>query len=213
MAGKLVPCKACGQEIAKGVKKCPNCGKDQRNFFMRHKIITFILAVVVIIIIGNMMGGGGGSEATSKTSSSSKAETEKTYNIGDTVKTEKTEVTVTKVEDRDTVGTQYVEKKASEGGTIVAVQYTIKNVSKKPISSFSIPTVKLVDADGTSYDSDIVASVIYAPETKVDNSKILSDLNPNIKVTGVKAFEVDKEAYAQGTWKLKFSNDVIVKIK
>lgn len=32
MAGKLVPCKACGQEIAKGVKKCPNCGKDQRNF-------------------------------------------------------------------------------------------------------------------------------------------------------------------------------------
>ncbi len=56
MAGKLVPCKACGQEIAKGVKKCPNCGKDQRNFFMRHKIITFILAVVVIIIIGNMIG-------------------------------------------------------------------------------------------------------------------------------------------------------------
>lgn len=56
---------------------------------MRHKIITFILAVVVIIIIGNMIGGGGGSEATSKTSSGSKAETEKTYNIGDTVKTEK----------------------------------------------------------------------------------------------------------------------------
>lgn len=212
MAGKLVPCKACGQEIAKSVKKCPNCGKDQRNFFMRHKIITFILAVVVIIIIANI-GGGGGSEATSKTSSSSKAETEKIYNIGDTVKTEKTEVTVTKVEDRDSVGTQYIEKKASDGGTIVAVQYTIKNVSKKPISSFSIPTVKLVDGDGTSYDSDIDASSTYATETKVDNSKILSDLNPNIKVTDVKAFEVDKDAYAKGTWKLKFSNDVIVKIK
>ncbi|MCY7786907.1 DUF4352 domain-containing protein [Bacillus inaquosorum] len=179
---------------------------------MRHKIITFILAVVVIIIIANI-GGGGGSEATSKTSSSSKAATEKTYNIGDTVKTEKTEVTVTKVEDRDSVGTQYIEKKASDGGTIVAVQYTIKNVSKKPISSFSIPTVKLVDGDGTSYDSDIDASSTYATETKVDNSKILSDLNPNIKVTDVKAFEVDKDAYAKGTWKLKFSNDVIVKIK
>ncbi|WP_420977400.1 DUF4352 domain-containing protein [Bacillus vallismortis] len=190
---------------------------------MRHKIITLILAVVVIIIIGNVVGGGGDSETTSKTSSSSKAKTEKTYNIGDAVKTEKTEVTVTKVEDRDTVGTQYIEKKASDGGTIVAVQYTIKNVSKKPISSFSIPTVKLVDADGTSYDSDIDASTTYdsdidasstyATETKVNNSKILSDLNPNIKVTGVKAFEVDKEAYAKGTWKLKFSNDVIVKIK
>ncbi|MDJ1630451.1 hypothetical protein QNN00_04875 [Bacillus velezensis] len=32
MAGNLVSCKACGKEIAKGVKKCPNCGKDQRNF-------------------------------------------------------------------------------------------------------------------------------------------------------------------------------------
>ncbi|QJC98244.1 YxkC [Bacillus mojavensis] len=212
MAGKLVPCKACGQEIAKGVKKCPNCGKDQRNFFMRHKIITFILAVVVIIIIANI-GGGGGSEATSKTSSSSKAETEKTYNIGDTVKTEKTEVTVTKVEKRDSVGNEFLNKKASDGGILVAVQYTVKNVSKKPISSFSIPTVKLVDSTDTSYDADIDASSNYAAETKIDDSKILSDLNPNIKVTNVEVFEVDKDAYSKGTWKLKFSNDVIVKIK
>lgn len=97
MAGNLVSCKACGKEIAKGVKKCPNCGKDQRNFFMRHKIITFILAVVVIIILANIGGGGGSS--SSKTASSKAAESkEKLYNIGDTVKTEKTEVTVTKVE-------------------------------------------------------------------------------------------------------------------
>lgn len=33
-------CKACNGEIAKGVNKCVHCGKDQRNFFMRHKIVT-----------------------------------------------------------------------------------------------------------------------------------------------------------------------------
>lgn len=212
MAGNLVSCKACGKEIAKGVKKCPNCGKDQRNFFMRHKIITLLLAVVVIIILVNIGGGGGSS--SSKTASSKAAESkEKLYNIGDTVKTEKTEVTVTKVEKRDSVGSQFVEKKASDGGVIVAVQYTVKNVSNKPLSSFSIPRAKLVDSKGTSYDSDIDASSSYATETKVDNSKILSDLNPNIKVTDVKAFEVDKNAYSKGSWKLKFSNDVEVKIK
>ncbi|MDQ0929802.1 hypothetical protein QFZ25_003862 [Bacillus atrophaeus] len=212
MAGKLSPCKACSQEIAKGVKKCPNCGKDQRNFFMRHKIITFILAVVVIIIISNL-GGGGSSEASTKTGSSSQEEKEKTYNVGDTVKTEKTEVSVTKVEERDSVGSQFIEKKATDGGVLVAVQYTIKNVSKKPLSSFSIPTIKLVDSEGTEYDSDIDATGSYAAETKVNNSKILSKLNPNIKETGVKAFEIDKDAYSKGTWSLKFSNDVVVKIK
>lgn len=212
MAGNLVSCKACGKEIAKGVKKCPNCGKDQRNFFMRHKIITLILAIVVIVIITNI--GGGGSSSSSKTASTKAAGTkEKLYSIGDTVKTEKTEVTVTKVEKRDSVGTQYIEKNASDGGVIVAVQYTVKNISKKPLSSFSIPSAKLADSEGTSYDADIDASSSYATETKVDNSKILSDLNPNIKVTDVKAFEVDKNAYAKGTWKLKFSNDIEVKIK
>ncbi|WP_424163490.1 DUF4352 domain-containing protein [Bacillus amyloliquefaciens] len=179
---------------------------------MRHKIITLLLAVVVIIILVNI--GGGGDSSSSKVASSSSAESkEKLYNIGDTVKTEKTEVTLTKVEKRDSVGTQYIQKKASDGGVIVAVQYTVKNVSNKPLSSFSIPSVKLVDSKGTSYDPDIDASSTYATETKVNNSKILSDLNPNIKVTGVKAFEVDKNAYSKGTWKIKFSNDVEVKVK
>lgn len=48
----MVNCKACGKEIAKGVKKCPHCGKDQRNFFMRYKIITGILVIVLLIGIG-----------------------------------------------------------------------------------------------------------------------------------------------------------------
>lgn len=65
---KMNNCKACGQEIAKGVKKCPHCGKDQRNFFMKHKIISVILAIVIIAGISTAMGGGKNS-STSPTSS------------------------------------------------------------------------------------------------------------------------------------------------
>ncbi|MDS0527580.1 OB-fold putative lipoprotein [Clostridium sp. SHJSY1] len=54
---KMVNCKACGKEIAKGVNKCVHCGKDQRNFFMKHKIITGILVLVIIGVIGSAMGG------------------------------------------------------------------------------------------------------------------------------------------------------------
>ena len=60
----LVNCKACGKEIAKGVKKCVNCGADQRNFLGRHKILTGILALAIIIGIGSAMGDGGKSSST-----------------------------------------------------------------------------------------------------------------------------------------------------
>lgn len=46
----MTQCKACNKDIAKGVKKCPNCGKDQRNFFMRHKILTGIIIILLIAL-------------------------------------------------------------------------------------------------------------------------------------------------------------------
>lgn len=60
---KMVNCKACGKELAKGVKKCVHCGKDQRNFFMKHKVLTGVLAVLII--------GGAGSAAGNNTDDSS----------------------------------------------------------------------------------------------------------------------------------------------
>lgn len=38
MSNQITKCKTCGNDVAKGAKSCPNCGKDQRNFFMKHKI-------------------------------------------------------------------------------------------------------------------------------------------------------------------------------
>lgn len=58
---KLVNCKACQKEIAKGVKKCPSCGKDQRNWFGKHKIITGVIVLAVFI---KMVSGGGNSATT-----------------------------------------------------------------------------------------------------------------------------------------------------
>lgn len=54
-------CKECGKEISSSAKKCPNCGKDQRNQFAKHKIITAVLVLVVVGIIGYAAGGEGGS--------------------------------------------------------------------------------------------------------------------------------------------------------
>jgi hypothetical protein len=213
---KLVPCKACNKEIAKGVKKCPSCGKDQRSFFGRHKILTFIGAVVILGIIGGALGGGGDSETASTSTSSSGAKTEekaeKTYKVGDVIEYKGLEFAVTKVEEKDQVGNEYVNKKASDGGTLVAVQYTLKNVSDEPKGMFDYPSINLVDEKGTKYDEDIDASSNYAVETDIDNSKIMSDLNPDIQVTGTGVYEVSKEKYASGKWYIQFG-DVKVNIK
>lgn len=60
----MVNCKACGKEIAKGVKKCVHCGKDQRIFFMKHKILSGIIILFLISAIGAVLGGGDNEDNT-----------------------------------------------------------------------------------------------------------------------------------------------------
>src|SRR5699024_1388558 len=69
--------KACGKDIAKGVKQCVHCGKDQRNFFMRHKVLTGVLVVFILFIFGNVVGSEGGeNEAQNEIEKDTDMETE-----------------------------------------------------------------------------------------------------------------------------------------
>lgn len=68
---KMSKCKACGAEIAKGVKSCPSCGKDNRSFFGKHKIISGILILVVLSAFGSALGGGNGSSNSASNTPSS----------------------------------------------------------------------------------------------------------------------------------------------
>lgn len=76
MNGKMTTCKACGKELAKGAKTCPHCGKDQRNFFMKHKIISIVGIIIILCVIGKALSSSGNNttsdtkkEASSTTSS------------------------------------------------------------------------------------------------------------------------------------------------
>ncbi|WLR54412.1 DUF4352 domain-containing protein [Mesobacillus subterraneus] len=205
-------CKTCGKEIAKGVKKCPHCGKDQRRFFMRHKILSFIAVLILFGIISSALGGGEEvrTEGESAATASAPAEEEKEYKVGEAIPVDKVEITVTKFEEKDQVGNEFINKAVSEGGTFVAIQYKIKNTSKKPVGMFDYPAVRLVDEEGTEFDADIDASSNYALETDVDNAKIASDLNPGITVTETKVFEVAKESFATGKWFIKIDDEKVL---
>ena len=72
---KFKNCKACGKELDKSANVCPSCGKDQRNFFKKHKILTAILAFIVIIFTFASLGDD--STETSKVTSNNTTAEEK----------------------------------------------------------------------------------------------------------------------------------------
>lgn len=217
-------CKECKQEISSSAKKCPNCGKDQRNWFMKHKILTFIGAVIILAAIGAAAGGnkdnntatvnsgadkGNNTAAVSSganSGSSAKTSNEVVAKVGDVIKTDKFEITITSIEEKAEVGGEFINSKPSEGGTYVVVNWQYKNISDKPIGSFSMPSINVLDKNKTKYDSDIGATSSYATEKKLD-TKILSDLNPGITVKDAKVFEIAKEQYKTGGWRLLIKAD------
>lgn len=71
MAMKI--CKECGNEVSKSARTCPKCGKEQRNFFIRHKFITFLLILCLIGFISAMTGNN---NTQNKKDSSNTMETE-----------------------------------------------------------------------------------------------------------------------------------------
>lgn len=74
----LKTCKECGKEISSGAKKCLNCGKDQRNWFAKHKIITGILVIIVLAVIGSLGNGDGDKSATTSTQTTANTSTSTT---------------------------------------------------------------------------------------------------------------------------------------
>ena len=70
---KIKQCKSCGKQLDKSAKICPSCGKDQRTFFGKHKILTGIL---VLLIIGAIGGGSEDKTPSTEQASSGKTDTE-----------------------------------------------------------------------------------------------------------------------------------------
>ena len=127
---KLVKCDSCDHEIAKGVKKCPNCGAKQGNFFTRHKILT---GFGIFIIIAAIAGGGGESSSSSSSSSSSVSSESKATvvqaKVGDQVEAGKFSYKVQSTRFRKSVGNEFMREKAD--GIFLLVKLSVINNDTK----------------------------------------------------------------------------------
>jgi hypothetical protein len=154
----MTKCKACGKEIAKGAKICPHCGKDQRNFFMKHKIISAIGIIVILGIIGEAVGNNSQKKvgenksvsASVPNKSDSKSKTQ-TFKIGDIVQLKDYKVTVNKVR----TGNGADGMQPEQGKQYFYVDCTIENTSSEEKAVSSILMFKVQDQDGRSYEQAI----------------------------------------------------------
>lgn len=67
-------CHKCKEEVKGDAQKCKHCGADLRNWFIRHKILTAILAIILLGIIASAMGGDSGNTNTNSADQGSSEE-------------------------------------------------------------------------------------------------------------------------------------------
>lgn len=186
---QIVSCKACGKEIAKGVKKCVHCGKDQRNFFMKHKIISGFVILFLLGAIGSALGGdkqptkvGENNTATAPASTEKKSEGPKTFNVGDVVELKDLKITVNKV--YTVKGDEF--SKPKDGNEFFAIDCTVENTSDKEKAISSIMMFKVVDKDGRACEYSLLG------QTAAKAGQMDGTIGVGRKMSGVYVVEVPK---------------------
>jgi hypothetical protein len=198
-------CKGCQKEIDPKAKKCPYCQTDQRNWFVKHPILTGILLLVIIGIIGASTNSGTkkvGTTGTTQTISNEatqpttpEAPPTKTYKMGDLVDLNGKTMAVNAVAPY-TSGNQFIAPKS--GNKFVTVDITLQNNSKDPYT-YNVLEFKLHDNQDYGYDMAVS-----------DKEPTLSTgtIQPGEKTRGFITFEIPvnntpaKLVYTPGFWNL-----------
>ena len=179
-------CKECGEEISSSAKKCPKCGKDQRNFFMRHPVLYTIIILVVISIVTTSedtsdtskttLTAGGDENTVTTTSNTEKKE----YNVGEIFENDYMAIKYVSLDDNFKGYSQYADVKS--GHKVIKAEFEFENVSETDqlASSWDFTCY----ADG--YDCE---SFLY-----VDDSSFSASLSAGKKTKGSVYFEVPADA-------------------
>jgi hypothetical protein len=174
---------------------------------LKRYIVYVTIMFFGLIFIGAILSpenGSKGKRSGGKTSSTN--EVAKNIRIGQSFTTKNFDIQIEYEEKRYTVGRRPFDSEPAEGGFYVAIKWNYKNISKKPINTFSAPSIYLKDENGSLYSPDIGASSSYATEIDLDR-KILSNLNPGITVTDADVFEVSRNLFNSKTWKIVVDDD------
>jgi hypothetical protein len=126
------------------------------------------------------------------------------YFLNDTITTPYIEFYILNVEILNSFDNGFWSAEAEENNTFICIEYKYKNISKKPLDTFTKPSFKLKSVDKFEFESNSVNNSIYS--TKANNGKVYSTINPGGTVHEGLVFEVIKELVDNQIWYLEIGN-------
>lgn len=179
-------CKSCQKEIDTKAKKCPYCQTDQRNWFLRHPILTTILVLIVIGMIGSAKGDKSGKTGSANTAVTSTSEKKQQYGLNEPVQDGTMVFTVTNVTTSKTLGNSFTQKSAQ--GTFYVVTLKIENKGNKT-ATFDSSMGKVTDDKGREFERSIEGQTAKGlAQGSVD--LFLQQIQPSLSVTGDMVFDL-----------------------
>jgi hypothetical protein len=188
-------CKYCQSDIADNAKKCSKCSGDQRNWFVRHKVLSVIIALVVL---GLFSAAAGGNKSTNGKTGTGNSTVAKTYRFNDRADKQVKDIEIIPGEsgtvDAMKLTVVSIEKQASlseyqtapSGKVYLVANITIENTADRA-KPYNIYDFRLQTSGGQVLD----------PSGFGSNELGSGDLVQGGKVTGKVAFEVPIETAAQ----------------
>lgn len=182
---KMVQCKVCGAQIAKGAKVCPSCGKRRRGAGSVIGVIVLIL--IAVIIIGAVIGSNSGGpqkvgEAASEGGTVPAATEQSVFGVGD--KVELNDVVVTLVNVSESTGSGFM---APEDGKVYLLcEFEIENNSSSEIAVSSLMSFSAY-VDGYTTNLDLGAT------TSSDKPQLDGSVAAGKKMNGIVGYSVDQQ--------------------
>ncbi len=180
MKEKLTKCSACGAEIAKNAKACPQCGAKIKK---KHIVRWIVLALVVLIIIIAASGSDEPTKVGEETpgeNNSGNHQTQNVFAVGDKVKLNDVVVTLNSV--TESQGKEFF--RPTDGNVYVVCEFTIENNSKEEITVSSLMSFTAY-VDDYAVNLSLSAMVMDEGKNQLDGSVAAGK-----KMNGVIGYEI-----------------------
>lgn len=171
---------------------------NNSNWFVRHKVLSVILALVLVGIIAAAAGGGNKKTdnntkpaTNSNTSTNSAAKATSTPKIGDAVRDGKFEFTVKSIQcgKSEVVSPDSDALRKSAQGQYCVLAMTVKNIGSQQ-QGFFATNQKLLDAQSKQYTADDVATLYNSPSSQQNS---WAQINPGNSVDATIVFDIPKD--------------------
>lgn len=188
----MTVCKACGQEMAKSAKVCPNCGAKVKKF----KWWYILVGILIIGIIGALttkddgpqkVGGDGPSTSQSPSVSASvppspTTPAKETFGVGEQVSLSDIVVTLTGIEESN--GSDF--NKPKDGNVFILCSFNIENNSSNDINVSSLLSFE-------TYVDDYSTSISLGAQIESDAKQLDGSIAAGKKMAGAIGYEVSKD--------------------